>query len=171
MKNLSILILCSLILSGYVIAQNAENNDPAAQKILDQLSKETKSYKSIKATFTYTLENKKENSKVARDGSLLLKGDKYKLEIAGQEIICNGNTLWTFIKDAEEVQVNEPEYEEGSINPANIFTVYENGFKYHNLLMNKPRGGNYIWIDNLDVTGVKYSNTNNWQQIYNSITY
>ena len=86
MKNLSILILCSLILSGYVIAQNAENNDPAAQKILDQLSKETKSYKSIKATFTYTLENKKENSKVAQDGSLLLKGDKYKLEIAGQEI-------------------------------------------------------------------------------------
>ena len=59
----------------------------------------------------------------------MLKGDKYKLEIAGQEIICNGNTLWTFIKDAEEVQVNEPEYEEGSINPANIFTVYENGFK------------------------------------------
>jgi uncharacterized HAD superfamily protein len=22
------------------------------------------------------------------------------------------------------------------------------GFKYHNLLMNKPRGGNYHWIDN-----------------------
>ncbi len=24
----------------------------------------------------------------------------------------------------------------------------KNGFKYHNLLMNKPRGGNYHWIDN-----------------------
>ena len=24
----------------------------------------------------------------------------------------------------------------------------KNGFKYHALLMNKPRGGNYHWIDN-----------------------
>ena len=24
----------------------------------------------------------------------------------------------------------------------------ENGFKYHGLLMNKPRGGNYHWVDN-----------------------
>ncbi|GIR82143.1 MAG: hypothetical protein CM15mP83_8690 [Flavobacteriaceae bacterium] len=23
-----------------------------------------------------------------------------------------------------------------------------NGFKYHSLLMGKPRGGNYHWIDN-----------------------
>ena len=24
----------------------------------------------------------------------------------------------------------------------------KHGFKYHNLLLNKPRGGNYHWIDN-----------------------
>ena len=38
--------------------------------------------------------------------------------------------LFRSIKDAEEVQINEPEYEEGSISPANIFTVYESGFKF-----------------------------------------
>ena len=31
-----------------------------------------------------------------------------------------------------------------------------NNFKYHNLLMNKPRGGNYIWVDNHIVKGVRY---------------
>ena len=36
-------------------------------------------------------------------------------------------------------------------------------FKYHTLLMNKPEGGKYIWIDNLDVKGIKF--TNNWQEI------
>ena len=41
----------------------------------------------------------------------------------------------------------------------------KNGFKYHNLLMNKPRGGNYVWIDNLDVTGIKYHENNNWEKI------
>jgi uncharacterized HAD superfamily protein len=30
-------------------------------------------------------------------------------------------------------------------------------FKFHGLICDKPRGGNYVWIDNLDVTGVKFN--------------
>ena len=30
------------------------------------------------------------------------------------------------------------------------------GFKYHGLLMNKPRGGNYHWIDNHIVKATRY---------------
>jgi uncharacterized HAD superfamily protein len=30
------------------------------------------------------------------------------------------------------------------------------GYKYHNLLMNKPRGGNYHWIDNHIVRATRY---------------
>jgi uncharacterized HAD superfamily protein len=30
------------------------------------------------------------------------------------------------------------------------------GFKYHGLLMGKPRGGNYHWIDNHIVKGTRY---------------
>ena len=32
----------------------------------------------------------------------------------------------------------------------------ENGFKYHGLLMGKPRGGNYHWIDNHIVRATRY---------------
>lgn len=32
----------------------------------------------------------------------------------------------------------------------------ENGFKYHGLLMGKPRGGNYHWIDNHMVRATRY---------------
>lgn len=34
--------------------------------------------------------------------------------------------------------------------------LQENGYKYHNLLMNKPRGGNYHWIDNHIVRATTY---------------
>ena len=34
--------------------------------------------------------------------------------------------------------------------------LYENGFKYHGLLMGKPRGGNYHWIDNHIVRATRY---------------
>tara|TARA_B100000925_G_scaffold288359_1_gene269199 strand:+ start:5552 stop:5932 length:381 start_codon:yes stop_codon:yes gene_type:complete len=42
-----------------------------------------------------------------------------------------------------------------------------NGFKYHQLLMNKPRGGNYIWIDNLNVEGIHYKD--NWGKVLSDI--
>src|SRR3989344_4681360 len=32
----------------------------------------------------------------------------------------------------------------------------KHGFKYHNILMGKPRGGNYCWIDNADLKAVQY---------------
>jgi hypothetical protein len=32
----------------------------------------------------------------------------------------------------------------------------KHGFKYHGLLMNKPRGGNYHWIDNHIVKATRY---------------
>ena len=34
--------------------------------------------------------------------------------------------------------------------------VKSNGFKYHSLLMGKPRGGNYHWIDNHLVKATQY---------------
>ena len=34
--------------------------------------------------------------------------------------------------------------------------LQKNGFQYHHLLMNKPRGGNYHWIDNHIVRATRY---------------
>jgi len=33
----------------------------------------------------------------------------------------------------------------------------KHGFKYQNLLMEKPRGGNYHWIDNHIIRGTRYN--------------
>jgi len=35
--------------------------------------------------------------------------------------------------------------------------LIDNGFLYHGLLMNKPRGGNYHWIDNHMVRATRYN--------------
>ena len=32
----------------------------------------------------------------------------------------------------------------------------ENGFKYHELLLGKPRGGNYHWVDNHIVRATRF---------------
>jgi len=39
----------------------------------------------------------------------------------------------------------------------------KHNFKYHKLILDKPGGGKYVWIDNLDVMGIKYKN--NWNAV------
>lgn len=120
-------LLFALIFSTGVNAQDAK-----AKAILDGLSKKTKAYSSIKADFSYTLENKDQNINESQAGTIYIKGPKYKLNIAGQEVISDGTTMWTYLKDAGECQVqNAPdESQEDAISPSNIFTIYEKGFKY-----------------------------------------
>lgn len=116
--------------------QPKEVVDAKAKAILDEVAAKTKSYTSIKAEFSSATEKQVTNteSKVTetQTGTLHLKGEKYKLEIKGQVIFCDSKTQWTYIKESNEVQVNnapDPKATE-NINPVNIFTIYEKGYKY-----------------------------------------
>lgn len=109
------------------LTSNAQ--DAKAKKILDALSTKTKSYSTIKASFTKTL-IKKDKSKTEMKGKIQTKGSKYILDIPGHTIYCNGTTVWDYISDANEVQVTDMESDDNAINPSTIFTIYEKGFKY-----------------------------------------
>lgn len=102
--------------------------DKKSESILKGLSNKYKSYKSVKADFSIVIENAKDKSKETQKGVLFLKGQKYKLQIAGQEIISDGKTRWTFLKDANEIQIDNLKVDEGAITPTNIFTIYEKGW-------------------------------------------
>lgn len=128
-KLLSFIIICSVLCSatGIVYAQDAK-----AKAILDALSKKTKSYGTIKANFSYKMEGADKKPGDTQEGTIYLKGNKYKLEIANQEVICDGKSVWTYLREANEVQVNTMPAPgtDDAITPANIFTMYEKGFKY-----------------------------------------
>ena len=112
--------------------QSKDGQDPKAKAILDDLSKHTKLFSTIKADFTVTIISKDKTKKPeVQKGSLQLKGDKYKLDIKGQEITSDGKTSWTFLKDNNEVQINDvdPKGNEG-VSPTTIFTIYEKGYKF-----------------------------------------
>lgn len=104
--------------------------DKKAEEILKGVTDKYKSFKSVKATFVITLENPKDNSKDVQKGTICLKGNKYKLEVAGQDIISDGKTRWTYVKDANEVQIDNMKTDENTITPANVFTMYEKGFLF-----------------------------------------
>ena len=122
--------ILAALLSVSILGTAAAQNDPKAKTILDDLSAKTKAYTTIKAEFSMTTE-KKDKTKDTQNGKIQTKGDKYKLEIPGHEIYCDGKTVWEYIKDANEVQVKDMETGgDDALNPSTIFTVYEKGFKY-----------------------------------------
>ena len=119
--------------------------DEKAKKILDELSAKTKSFTSIIANFSYTLENKTEKTKETQEGKIIIKGKKYRLEIANQTIINDTKYSYTILKDAKEIQKNLASNGTGKnaddINPSTIFTMYENGFKYQFVKEEKQKSG------------------------------
>jgi outer membrane lipoprotein carrier protein len=134
MKKQTTTILSFLLLvSSFIFAQAPAtgDQDPKAKAILDELSKTTKSYKTITAEYELVLLNKDKKQTDKQAGKIQVKGNKFKLEIPGNTIVCDGKTVWTHNKDAQEVTIKnfEPNSEEG-LNPSNIFTMYETGYKY-----------------------------------------
>jgi len=126
------LITVAVAFSLSSFAQPKEAVDAKAKGILDEVSIKTKTYPSIKAEFTMVMQGKDKAKKTeTQKGALQLKGDKYKLDIKGQEIISDGKTSWTYLKDNNELQINniDPRSNEG-VTPSNIFTIYEKGYKY-----------------------------------------
>lgn len=112
-------------------AQVAKQNE--AEKLIERISKRYKAFKTIKADFVYTIENKQQKSVEKQKGNILVKGNKFRLDIANQLIICDNKTIWTYSREVNEVQINNYTPKEGAIRMDDIFTMYGKGFIYKTL--------------------------------------
>lgn len=125
--RISYIALFLLIIPGIISAQT----DKKAKEILDKLSAKTKSYKSYRVSFSFSLVNKEEKINENKDGILTVKGAKYHLKIDGQEIYCDGKNIYTYLKESNEAQLTSTDdQDEDAVTPQSIFTIYEKGFKY-----------------------------------------
>jgi outer membrane lipoprotein-sorting protein len=125
--KISLTILALLFLPAWgILAQT----DKKAKEILDKLSTKTKAYTSIRTEFSYSLVNKDRKINTVQNWKLLLAGDKYRLDMGEQLILCDGKSLWKVLKNDKEVELSNVSDGGEALNPKNIFTMYEKGFKY-----------------------------------------
>lgn len=128
MKKLVLLLIVALA-GNIVMAQQ----DQKAKDILDQVTSKTQTYKSIEANFSFEMENIEESIKETNNGSIILKGDKYKVKLneLGMEVYSDGTNIWTYMKEINEVTISEFNGEsDDMMEPSKIFTMYQNGFNY-----------------------------------------
>lgn len=120
MKKYFLLIISLLALSINLKAQSAED---IFQSVVDKL----KSYDNIEIAFDYNMINTEAGIYETMEGVGYIQGEAYKLKIMGQDIICNGSTMWTYNADAEEVMISEVDKSDGGGSPlAIINSYYEN---------------------------------------------
>jgi len=132
--NKIVLTILGLTLIFSLSAQNSNDpvkNDPEAKKILDVVSTKFKTFKTVQAGFTYKVEDAGGKVQSSKTGTILMKGTKYKVNFSGQEIFCNGITIWNYDRSANEVTINNLDESSGMVTPQKLFTnFYDKDFLY-----------------------------------------
>ena len=135
MKNL-ILGLFAMFVAVSVSAQY----DPKALEILEAMSKKYKSIPAFEANITCNLSNDVDKVNEEFKGKITVKGDKFRMALPEQEVINNGATIWTYLPEAKEVNIDNYDPSSEDINPSKIHEVYKKGYKYL-YLQDKTEGG------------------------------
>jgi outer membrane lipoprotein-sorting protein len=118
-----------MLVVNYHYAQG--KTDPEAKAILDGVSAKFKTFTTVQANFSYKVENASGKSLSNKSGSIMLKGTRYRVSFSGQEIFCNGTTVWNYDKAANEVTISKLDASSGMITPQKLFTnFYDKDFLY-----------------------------------------
>ena len=130
-------------------------SDPAAKAILDAVSAKFNTFTTVEATFSYKVENAAGKALSSKTGNINMKGTKYRVSFGGQEIFCNGTTVWNYDKAANEVTISNLDASSGMITPQKLFTnFYDKDFLY--LLNGEKKVGNKT-IQEIEMTPVDKS--------------
>ena len=117
--KIRITILFALLFTGTLYAQNN------AQRLLKKTLNKMSSYKNFKSDLTYSMVNRQNNIHEKKTGTILVEGDKFRIEIMGQIIISDGKDMWTVIKDSKEVMLSTLDPTDPSnVSPTKILEEY-----------------------------------------------
>lgn len=166
------LVLVIFFISASLNAQD----DTKATTILNGVSTKMKSYTTMKIEFSYTMMNEKTGVDESKTGTIQVKGSKYRIEIAGQIVFCDGTTVWTYLEDDEEVTINSVSTQEDAVNPTTILNNWTTNFKAKYIKESVEFGKVYQVVDLTPLKTKSYYKVrlyidNTLQQIASTIIY
>ena len=127
MKKVILLFIIAIVSNTIAISQNSEE----AEKLLNKVSENIKSYDNIYINYTYTLFNSEEDINQTNKGSFVTEDDKWKFVMLDVTRIFDGDKLYTISPDDEEVTIStqNPD-DESTITPNKMLYFYEEGYNF-----------------------------------------
>jgi outer membrane lipoprotein-sorting protein len=104
--------------------------DENALKVLDAMSAKYKQIGAYSADIVYSLLNESDGINEQFTGNITVKGEKYLLELEEQIILNDGITIWTYLPDVNEVNIDNNNPDDEEISPSKIYDAYKDGYKY-----------------------------------------
>ena len=126
MKKITIL----MILAVMAVAASAQNVDGGANELMKKVSLQYQKYNTLQ--FHYTLKTTKDDKTLGvSEGDFYLKGSKYKTNFGGQQLYCDGTSIWSYDKDANEVSIYEydPDDDQNLMNPQHVLKDWASNFR------------------------------------------
>lgn len=105
MKKHILLIISALVLTLNTFAQDAKT-------IMQNAVEKLKSYENIEFTIDYIMTNPEAGLYDHIGITGFTQGNAYKINTYGQDIICDGTTIWTYYEDANEINISDAEISE-----------------------------------------------------------
>jgi outer membrane lipoprotein carrier protein len=151
MKQLTIatlLFFLGLSVSAQVQTMTSpDESDPKAKALLDQIRQRFESYNSLAADFTLDITFPEQPTETQK-GKLGQKGKQFRMEMASQTVISDGETLWMVFDHNQEVQINDmpEEAEMGGmiLSPESMLNFYDQGEFVYYLTNEFRKGGKTI---------------------------
>lgn len=135
--------IISLVITFLVfhLITTSGQSDTQAVKILDSFSSKAVSAPSVSMKFSLVTVDQVEDSRDTLKGSVVLSGDKYRLELPENIIFFNGQSSWSYLPAEKEVTVTNADKDDDSFmsRPSSVFSLYKNGYKSR-LIEEKPDG-------------------------------
>lgn len=122
MKLTSLFISFSLATALY----SQEISDSEAISYLSAISSAYQEHDQHRINFFLDIELPGE-AKESQQGSLLHEGDNFVLELDGRTVISDGSTLWLYLEEMNEVQINDAELNEDEdmlMRPSDLFNLH-----------------------------------------------
>ncbi len=128
-RNIFLLILLFSTLP--LMAQNTTERqaETKGKELLEQAARKLKSYDALKISFTFRMINESQGIDEEIKGTLISQGDKYYMDAGEHVFISDGETVWTYMTEIDEVHVNLVENTEGGLTPTSILQSFEEDFR------------------------------------------
>lgn len=118
-----------LLLAFTPVFVQAQYSSEKAQNQLQSLAQTLKSAQNIRIQFTLSQTADKASASKPNQGTLWISGNKFRLMLDGQIIVNDGKTLFTYLPEANEIQINDANSSHNELNPLTLLTSYQQNYR------------------------------------------
>ena len=120
-----------ILFSLSIFSQKVDNSvDRKAKLLLDQSAAKYNTNKGLNILVQVLVENEQTNVNKRFPGNILLKRNKFKMDLSNVTTFFDGKTEYVYLQKEKEVNISEPTNEElKDLNPLLLLKSYKSGYK------------------------------------------